>query len=414
MAESRRPAGSGRIGRHTGSVGLAVAMAMVNVLGYGSVLLVSGTLGPADFGAVAALTGLGVVCVIPGGTLQVLVAARRSHGHSLHGVTGVGLLVGVVVAVLLAALSPVVEQSFSLSSVWPALWLAAAVVPTTIGSVQQGALLGERRLAALTAVALVSGLSRLTASALLALGDADVATVMAGWAASGVVPVLLGMVLVARDAPSGDAWHWLPALLRSSIAFGALIAMTNVDVVLARHYLSAHDSGLYGVASMFARVVFWATQFIAMLVVPRLAATPGRRIVVRAYVAVLVVASPALAVLALDAELTLRLLGLGAYREAADDLVLFGLLGVLWACIQVSTFVGIARARGTITIALWCGVAVQVLTTVVTWHDSIGEVLAASMAGAAVTIVVVWLPRRLPWQARRVSRPSGTASGRAA
>lgn len=414
MGRSRRRAWRGHLGEHTASLGLAVAMAAVNVLGYGSVLLVSGSLGPANFGAVAALTGLGVVCVIPGGTLQVLVAARRSHGRSMKGVLRVGLLVGGVVAVALAALSPLVRTLFSLSSAWPVVWLAVAVVPTTIGSVQQGVLLGGRQFGALTSLVVVSGLSRLAASAWLSWSDADVATVMAGWAAASFVSVLLGLVLIGRDEADDGPWRWVAPLCLSSIAFGALITMTNIDVVLARHFLSAHDSGLYGVASMFARVVFWATQFIAMLVVPRLASTQGRRIVVRAYVAVVVVASPALAILAIAPEFTLRLLGLDGYVEAADDLALFGVLGVLWACIQVSTFVGIARERSRVTAALWSGITVQTLVTITVWHDTIGHVLAAAVAGALVTMAVVWAPGLRPALLRPISRRSASASGRAA
>lgn len=391
MALPRSASGAGRLGRHATSLVLAVAMAAANVLGYGSVVLVSGSLGPADFGAVAALTGLGVVCLVPGGTLQVLVAARRSRGHSLHGVLRIGLLLGVLVAVLLAALSPVVRSSFSLDSPWPVLWQAVIVVPTTVAAVQQGVLLGEKRFAALSSLLVAIGLSRLVASAGLAWADAGVTTVMAVWALASTLPVLLGLALIRSDEPPEVRWRWVPAVAGSVVAFGALVTMTNIDLVLARHFLPAYDSGLYGVASMFARVIFWATQFIAMTLVPRLAAAPGRRIVVRAYLAVLLVASPALLVLAVAPDLLLRVLGLGGYRGAADDLVVFGVLGVLWACIQVSTLVGIAREGHRITVALWTGIAVQVVVTAV-WHGSLDQVLAASIAGAAVALVVVWAP----------------------
>lgn len=374
-------------------------MSAANVLGYGSVLLISTELGPADFGAIAALTGLGVVASVPAGTLQVLVAARRSSGSSTQGTFGISLIVGLVMAAALLVVSPVVERSFDLPSVWPVVWLACAVVPTTIGAAQQGHLLGGRQLLGLSTLVVTFGGSRLVASIALALGGAGVSVVMAVWAAASVVTVIIGAAL-ARPAAQPEAirsatdeqWHWVRSLVRSSIAFGALIVMTNMDVILARHYLDATDSGLYGVASMFARVIFWATQFIAMVVIPRLPSTPGRRIILQAYGAVVVVASPALLVLAVAPGTLLTLLGLDAYRSVADQMIGFGLLGVLWACIQVSAFVGISRERSSTTAALWLGVVAQLALTVLWLHDSTGQVLAAAAVGALVSLGAAWAP----------------------
>jgi O-antigen/teichoic acid export membrane protein len=423
MRSSRQTDARRRVGRRSG-LALALAMAAVNVLGYGSVLLVSGALGPADFGAVAALTGLGVVCVVPGGAMQVLVAARRGGGRPLPMAERRGLVVGATVAATLALVSPLAQHALSLPSIWPVLWLAAAVIPTTVGSVQQGLLLGSERVGALTAVVVASGASRLGASGALVWGGAGVSGVMAGWAAAALVPVALGLVLTRRDRGIGRGpaqgttppverpRQWMVDVLRSSVTFGALITMTNVDVVLARHFLTAHDSGLYGVASMFARVVFWTTQFIPMLVVPRLSGRRSRAVVLRAYLAVVVVASPALVVLAVVPGSVLRLLGLHGYGAASDELPLFGLLGVLWACIQVSTFAGIARGRGRITASLWCGVAVQVLTTVLVWDDSVAEILLAAALGAVVALGGIWAPVRGRGVRRDVTSPSATSSAR--
>lgn len=384
-------------------------MSAANVLGYGSVLLISTELGPADFGAIAALTGLGVVASVPAGTLQVLVAARRSSGHSTRGTFGISLVVGLVMAAALLVVSPVVQRSFDLPSVWPVVWLAAAVVPTTVGAAQQGHLLGGRQLLGLSTLVVTFGGSRLIASIALALGGAGVSVVMAGWAAASILTVVIGAALTGSTSRSeanrhsaDDEWRWVRSLARSSVAFGALIVMTNMDVILARHYLGATDSGLYGVASMFARVIFWATQFIAMIVIPLLPSAPGRRIVLQAYGAVVLVASPALLVLAVAPDTLLTLLGLDDYRSVADQMIGFGVLGVLWACIQVSAFVGISRERSSTTAALWSGVIAQLALTVVWLHDSTGQVLAAAAVGALVSVGAAWAPS--------ISRRSETAS----
>ncbi len=389
-------------------------MSVANVLGYGSVLLVSDALGPADFGAIAALTGLGVVASIPAGALQVLVAARRSSGGSMTGVMSVSIAVGGAMGGVLLLAAPLVAGSFSLPSVWPVVWLALTVVPTATGSAQQGILLGGKDLKRLSVLLVVTGGTRLVASIALAMSGASISAVMAAWALAQLVTTLVGAILT-RSALRGDGatsrWRWQRLLARSSVSFGALIAMTSIDVILARHYLPAFSSGLYGVASMFARVVFWATQFIAMAVVPRLASAPGRRIVVQAYLAVLAVASPALIALAVAPRFVLRLLGLGDYQSVGPLLVGFGFLGVLWAFVQVSTYVGISRQRHSVAGALWLGVAIQAVLTVAWWNDTTTEVWGAAMVGATASLVALWTPTSI---GRLVSRPSATSSGSAA
>ena len=177
-------------GLRRGGVVLGVVMAVGNVLGYASVVLVSAALGPADFGAVAALTSLGVVTAIPAGALQVLMASRSSRGDDSRGVYAFAALVGAALWALLVAASGPLASSFALDSAWPLVWLGLTLVPMTMTGVQQGVLLGHHRLGRLSVTFLVAGLARLAATLWCVRVEPSVAGAFAAWATATAVGCL--------------------------------------------------------------------------------------------------------------------------------------------------------------------------------------------------------------------------------
>ena len=54
------------------------------------------------------------------------------------------------------------------------------------------------------------------------------------------------------------------------VGVAGLIVLSNSDVLLARHFLSPDESGVYVLAALFAKAGLWGTQFVAMLFFPRM------------------------------------------------------------------------------------------------------------------------------------------------
>ena len=75
--------------------------------------------------------------------------------------------------------------------------------------------------------------------------------------------------------------------MRSNLTLAALITLSSIDVVLARHHLSRQESGDYALAALFGRLVFWGTQFVALSIVPAVGEGAGRRTLHRAGLLVL-------------------------------------------------------------------------------------------------------------------------------
>lgn len=392
---------------HRLNLSLGVSVAAANVLGYASIVVISASFGPADFGAVGAMTSLGVIAGIPAGTLMVITAGRVGRHDEVPWAYALGLAIGLTELVLIGAFSPVLIHVFDLDSWWPLLWLGLALIPATMSGGQQGVLLGSGRLGRLAVVFLISGVARVAAAAVCIATEPTVSGAYFFWLLASVTGFVVGHVLCHRLAPLHGQVRGLlrraADLGAASFALLALITLTSIDTIFARHFLSAYDSGIYAVASMFAKVIFWGTQFIAMVVVPRLAQRSEHFLILKAYAAVVAISLPAVVVLALDPTFWLSLLGLQDYRDAGGLLVRFAALGILWSLIQVSIFADMSGARNYMTAFIWGGLAVQTALTV-TWLDTSPDDIWLAALISAVLVTVAALVRMAAIH-RRGSRP---------
>src|SRR6266487_3548551 len=250
---------------------IAPAMAVGNGLNYAFNLVMLRMLEPAAYGALGALLAVILIGTVPGLALQVVVARHTA---------------------LRAGDRQAVTE----------LWLAANLLPLPIVSALQGMLLGAQRFGALAASMLLNAAARLAVGVgLVAAGygvDGALAASVAGSVLAMLPPLaLLRPALAGRlRRPRPRGWRTAPigaeplggllspgtaALGRevgaAALAFLGLLLLTNVDLLLARHYLAAEASGLYAAGAVVAKIAFWAPQFVATIVFPRLATEAAAR-----------------------------------------------------------------------------------------------------------------------------------------
>src|SRR6266508_2833285 len=269
---------------------MGAAMGAGNVLNYAYSLAMVRPLGPAGYGALAALLALVLIGAFPGMALQVVVARhtalrgndQRAIGELWAGALGATLAGGAGLGLLGVLAAPAVTGFLHLGSLAPALWLAAALAPLPAIAALQGMLQGRERFGALAAVLLAAAAGKLAVGmALVALG-AGVAGAVAGAAAGGVLALLAGLALV-RSPLAGSRWRWRPrgavalgGVLAAGVAVLGLLLLANLDVLLARHHLSSRAAGLYAAGAVMAKIAFWAPQFVIIVVFPRLVTPQGR------------------------------------------------------------------------------------------------------------------------------------------
>jgi hypothetical protein len=375
---------------------VGVAMALSNVLQYVLQLAASRRLTTSEFGGFGALLGLGVVGATLMLSLQtvaarhvaVLRADRSRRRAEVTGLLRTARTTGLGITAVAALASPVVAV-FLHVPVAAALWLAASLGPLAYAGAAQGVLQGRERFAALARLFLaVSALRVIGGVGGLLLGS-DATWGLAGTAVGALAAGLLAHLAVAGEAGGGTFGRGLTRELGAA-ANGvlALLTLTGVDLLLARHVLSSAASGRYAAGALVARACFWLPQFVAVLVVPRLAS--GDTTLVRR-AAALVGALGVLEVLGavfLPGTLVRAALG-DQYGWLTHRLALFAAVGACLALLQLLLYAEIAQGRHEVGRLLWGCVAAEAALVLVTRPSLTGVVLTA-LACTATTLIVAY------------------------
>lgn len=373
---------------------LGLAMGLSNLLGYLMVLLLTRSLGPADFGGYTALSTYGVLLAIPAGAFQIVVARRLSSGWADTGfrqTSGIGsaALLGVVFFAITTVLAPWLVEIFHVGSAWSAVFLAAMLPPMMLTGCFQGILLGRQRLRQLSILYLVTAVSRVLAAAVAATFAFSVRDVFAAMFLATLVSAATGAWLTRADLRSlPRSAHGLTGeMLRSNSTLAAYVALTNIDVLLARHFLDPHESGGYALASTFGRAMCWGTQFIALIIVPRMHGINPTRTLLRASLLVLTIGLCGTVLIAVDPGLFITLAGGAEFTEYGSLALICVLLGIAWALAQVWLFSEMSTDSGVLGALTWVVVGVQSATIWLWAHESPGQIVGVCLAGALLIAV---------------------------
>lgn len=381
-------------------LGLGLAMGLANVMGYVFVALVSASLGPADFGGFSALNTYGVLLAMPAGAFQVVIARRqtRAHRESDRQVTGLttSATVGIVLATATIATAPLLSGLLRLDTSWSVVWMALMLPPMTATGAIQGVLLGREAYGRLSVVYLVTAGTRVLAAVATIGWDFTVAEVFAATfvasATTLVVALWLSHHALVPGANAPRVLEVISDLVRSNIALAGLMALSSLDVVLARTVLTDHDSGSYALAALFGKVVFWGTQFVALAVVPAVADASGggqvRATLHRSALGVLGIGTVVALGCALVPGPLVALSGGSAYVDAEPLLVWAAVIGTLWAVVQVWLFAGMSRGDHLMTVVVWAAAAAQSALVLLWFNDSAYEVFATVGVTAAFVALI--------------------------
>jgi O-antigen/teichoic acid export membrane protein len=378
---------------------LGVASVVANALGYGLTVLLTRSYGPAEYGALGALLGVGLIAGIPAGALQYVLARRTAAGdlpadRNERAGLRLSVLVGVVLGGLVVLLSPVEDAFFHLGGPWPALWLGVMLVPYSVQGALLGALLGHERYAAF------AGGQVLTAGARFLAGVATAALSLSVAGAMGALAVgtlLASVVLWWMCGPAswqlpGRPRDLLADLVRACSAIAGVIVLSNLDLLLARHFLAPAASGAYALAALFGKACLWGAQFVPALVFPRLARDgSGRGLLLRSGMAAAAVGAAGILAAAVAAGPVVRVVAGDdpGYDSAVRLAVPFAVLGTLWALVQLALLAAVAAGDPLPGRLLWAAVAVEAVAITLGPHDSAGAILAIALACTVVLTAVL-------------------------
>jgi O-antigen/teichoic acid export membrane protein len=380
-------------------LGLAVASMALNVATYAHTVLAARYLGVEAFGAFTAAMNVLIVLSVVSLGLQTTVARRVAAAPGAAASIARTALrltyaAAAVLGLVLALASPVIDEVLRLDSLAAALLIAAGTVPMTIMGGQAGVLQGERRWGDLARVYAVSGATRLLVGTALVAWRPEVAWGVAGIVAGMCTPVALGWWLLRghSNRPATGSTVTRRRLLAESLkgaqALLAFMALTNLDVVVARHALSAESSGLYASGLVLSKAVLFLPQIVLVRVYPALSTTANRRRALTASVGIiLVLGLSAAAVTAVLPGLALVFVGGEDFVAVQSLLWLFALLGTVQGLVQLFIYSVLARAATGPTLVTWA--ALLVMVPVGLRMDSVGQMVVLMIAINVVLLLVL-------------------------
>lgn len=381
MSAPAQPAGVVR-----GGALLAAGMAVANVFGYALNLVASRMLGPDEFGAFAALMGILLVSFVGSLALQSVTARRLATDGpaAAPAMLRLGRQVALGIAGTLALAAPAFSVFLHLDTT-QVLLVAASLIPLTLVGARFGLAQGSERFAALAVLYIVVATGR--------LGGTLIGLTVRNSVTAGLIGALVGTtlaaVLAARIVPSPHPAADLPEpgaakeLAIAGSALFAFFALTNVDVLLARHHLDAREAGLYALGAVVAKGAFWFPAFIAVLAYPMLVDEYRRGSAMRLSLA-LVCASGALLTVgtALAPDLVVSAIGGNSYEDLAGEVALFALAGSLFAVAQLLVYARLAQGDPRTGIRVATAAIALVLTVQLATNDSVPAIVLSVCAAA--------------------------------
>lgn len=411
MDDQAREAAPGTATRRflTGAGAVTAGSMLANIAAYLLHLPASRWLGPEGYGAFAALLSAQLLVAVPSLALQAVVARELVRGVPHDALRSLGRRVALLVAVI-AALA-VVPVSLLLDT--PVLATAAALAPGPVLcllATEQGLLQGTERFRALGVVLATAGAGKVVpAVAVLAAGGGVGPALAAGAVGVAAAWLVAARIVAARTAdlqsgPGPSASSRIGAgtdlAIASSpgvstvIAAGqvqlVMMALTSIDLLLARALLSPEDAGRYALGAVAAKAAFWLPQAVGTVLYPRMADPAGHRDAIRSAVGVLLgIGAFVVLAAALVGPLVPALVG-SDYAPVAGLLWAFAALGVTLSVLQAFLLATIATDRTVEAGIAWGGLVLMVAAVWFAPRDVTGVLGAALVVVVITTIVAGW------------------------
>ncbi|MFI5778199.1 polysaccharide biosynthesis protein [Nocardia sp. NPDC051570] len=391
---------------------LVTAGAMTaNVAGYLLQLLAGRWLGVAGYSEFASLLAAQTLCAVPALALQNVVARQMVHGASVPAARALGRRCAAIVALLAAALVPAVAAGLHVSVAAASGALISAPLLVLL-STEQGILQGTHRFRTLATILGGSGILR-AAPALITLATGAGAAPALWSAAAGLTlattyahrtttPETLAPFPALRTGSSrpqgvrsagkgAGVGGGVVAVVRAAQVQAALMALSSVDLIVARVVLGEADASRYALGAIATKIAFWLPQAVGVVLYPRMAQPQHSARAVRDALGVLsAVGVVAVVGAAVFAPLAPLFAG-HDYAPIEGLLWLFALDGALLALLQGALLSAIAVDRTAPAVVTWIGLALEIVLALTVVGSLPALITLATVVTAAVTATIIVL-----------------------
>ena len=384
---------------------LLLVFGLLNASNYAFHVVVSRLLGPEEYGALAALLAVILVLSVPFAVLQTALANQtatlRARGRELEIVGLAADALKTVLPFAWAAGLVVLIVGTPLLSVFlhiglaPAMLLAPYVVASVPLSVAYGVLQGQLRFKALATLILVGVALRFLLGVTLVVAGLGVSGALLGTVLATALTVPLAVYAIRVDRVAWRGAKRILDALRADVgtALWGLTAfwiLAEVDVALARHYLSADEAGFYSSAGLMARAPLFIAAAVGVVAFPRFVAGRTDEGSLHRWLRVSVAATAGIGAICVGGLVLLRepLISIAFGRSFLPGADLLPLLATAMACLAVvSVLVYFHIAVGSRAYVIAVGGTAVEIVLIALFHDG-GEQIAAIALGVAFAVAL--------------------------
>ena len=375
------------------------------LIGNGSAYLLSMVsariLNQADFGALGALLGLLVIIATLGISTQALTARRVSTavGVQRSEVEGQAIRLSVFVGAAIIAGALITAWPISVVFSIPVIAVVTGISSlafVVIGSAAMGIAQGREEHLRLSFAFIANGMGRAIGGIIGVVVLQSVTGVGIGILVGCAVGALISYQLICpktfssklRDGIGVEFGHVAHALI-------VLFTLTNIDVLLARIFLTEDLSGEYSVGVLLAKIAFFLPNAIIIVLFPKMSSGNSSRTVYLATGLTAILGLIITTVSVIAGDLVIAVLGGSQYKDLGSEAWLFALEGSAFALVQVLLYARLAAQDRRAVLAVW-GALVVLVTVVAVWrHDTVAEIVTTVVAVSLVlTVVGLLLDRR--------------------
>jgi O-antigen/teichoic acid export membrane protein len=379
----------------TSSIVVAAATGVAQILGYVLNVLGPRFLTPDEFGALGALLSLVMICTVLPLGLQAVAAqtivARGSQGNDNVAAVMIrfSLKSGVLVGGALLMASPLLTVLMNQPNFGNVALVALMIPGLSVGAAQYGVAQGLDAFGRLAVLILLHTAMRSGLGIAFLIATGSTTATIFGMFLGASIAACVGMLLVKsfNQGEKCEVAHLLARTAHASHALLALFAATNIDMILARSFLPAEESGAYAVGAIVSRVAFWLPFFVVLVAFPRM--VTGRRVTVTLWgVSVSALLGALLVVgLLLFPKFALVIVAGDGYGFMASSLWLFGLIGSLFSIARVILYSRLAVNDARAVAIVWIDF-IGLVVTISVWHSSVANIAAITAIWAGLLVAV--------------------------
>lgn len=391
------------------SIMVFIGTMCANVASYLYHLVMGRMLGPAGYGELASLISLLYIMSVPTSITQTVLIKyfsqykatnAQAKAHDLfRKVTKYLVIIILVIIGLLMLGSPLILAFLHMKSALTLLWLGIFFGFTTLLIVNGSLLQGYQMFNWVAVYMALPVLVKLAFS--IPLAPAGVSWVMFGTGISALISYIIFFFPVRfifnfKSEPSGITKSKLiSASIPTILTVLGITSLYSTDILLAKHYLSEVDSGIYSAVAVMGKIIFFASSAITIVVFPiiseRTVKHENTRKITLTAVGGIALISLILTILYLTIpEFIINLLFGRQFAGAATHLGLFAVFMSLYSLGQNLSMVNLAQNKFYIGYAV-ITVALLQLIGIILFHDSVRSIIWVNVVVAAIFLAIAVL-----------------------